>query len=160
MKTIIRLTESDLHNIISKSVKKVVSEAMNVRRGFVSNDGNGMVGGEYGSWSEYGTKNVMDDLLDRIPIDSDNGFDEFEAYCEQNEDAFEITAMFNFSYDESTGYGSSAFPMKEMESTDSTNAFECLSKYPDKKISQLAIQTLQSIIDGLDDDDFEFDSDY
>lgn len=161
MKTIIRLTESDLRNIISKSVKKVVSEAINVRRrGYVSNDGNGMVGGEYGSYSEYGTKNVMNNLLEDIPIDSDNGFDEFEAYCEQNEDAFEITAKINFSYDESTGYGSSYFPVGEIESIDSDNAVECLRKYPDVKISQLAIQTLQNIIDGLDDGDFEINSEY
>lgn len=162
MKTIIRLTESDLHNIIGKSVRKIVSEAMRdrMRKGFVSHDGNGRVGGEYGSTTVYGTKNMLIPLLEEVPIDSDNGFDEFEVYCESNEGAFDITAMINFSYDESTGYGTSYSPVGEIESIESDKAFKCLSEYSDKKVSQLAIQTLKDLIDNLDAEDFEVDSDY
>ena len=108
-KKLIRLTESDLHNIVMESVNRILKE------GHVSNEGNGMVGGYYGSsygncytyfpWESIPEVLSKDGL---IPKDSE---DELYDYLSQYEDDFRLNGEWEYSWDESTNYsGSEVYP--------------------------------------------------
>ena len=161
MKKIIRLTESDLHKIVKESVNRILKEGW-TRRGYVPHDGNSMVGGYYGRSEINGEKDVMDDLLENIPDITEEEWEDFKNYCEQNPNVFVIEAEISSSYDESTGYGSAGFPITELEKTiGDEEALQYVAQYPDQKVAQLATQTLKKILDGLTEEDFElYDNDY
>jgi hypothetical protein len=162
MKQIIRLTETDLHNIIKESVKKILKET----RGFVPHDGNGMVGGYYDSWQREGSCNVATPFLTAISefIDEDT-YQQLENYVYENEDAFTINASFTEGYDESVGYGSSNMPMSDLDdinNDDVEGAKQYLAQFPtNPQMKQIIIQTFDKLIDKLDASDFEmYDNDY
>ena len=161
MKKIIRLTESDLHQIVKESVNRILKEGW-TGRGYVPHDGNSMVGGYYGRSEINGEKDVMDDLLENIPDITEEEWEDFKNYCEQNPNVFVIEAEISSSYDESTGYGSAGFPITELEKTiGDEEALQYVAQYPDQKVAQLATQTLKKILDGLTEEDFElYDNDY
>lgn len=161
MKKIIRLTESDLHQIVKESVNRILKEGW-TGRGYVPHDGNSMVGGYYGRSEINGEKDVMDDLLENIPDITDEEWEDFKNYCEQNPNVFIIEAEISSSYDESTGYGSASCPMTELENTiGDEEALQYVAQYPNQKVAQLATQTLKTILDGLTEEDFElYDNDY
>lgn len=161
MKKIIRLTESELHDIVKESVTRILNEGW-TGRGYVPHDGNGMVGGYYGRSEINGEKDVMDDLLENIPDISDEEWEGFKNYCEQNPNVFIIKGEISSSYDESTGYGSAGFPITELDNTvGEDEALQYVAKYPDQRVAQLAVQTLKGIFDKLTDEDFNlYDNDY
>ena len=133
MKKIIRLTESDLHQIVKESVNRILKEGW-TGRGYVPHDGNSMVGGYYGRSEISGEKDVMDDLLENIPDISDEEWEGFKNYCEQNPNVFVIKGEISSSYDESTGYGSAGFPITELDNTIGEDealqyAFSNMNKY-------------------------------
>jgi hypothetical protein len=156
MKKIIRLTESDLHRIVKESVNRIIKEGR-IRRGYVPNDGNSMVGGHYESNTFNASKDVLNDLLENIQI-SPEEYDSFEKYCEENPDVFVINGKVSSSYDESTRYGNRMFPVMEIESIDNEqDAINYVAQYPNRKVAQIAVKTLNDIIDGLKGEDFNFD---
>jgi hypothetical protein len=156
MKKIIRLTESDLRQIVKESVNRVLKEGW-TGRGYVPHDGNSMVGGYYGRSEINGEKDVMDDLLENVPI-SPEEWDGFCKYCEQNPNVFVIKGLISSEYDDSTGYG----PTNILEdTTGEEEALQYVAKYPNQRIAQLAVQTLKGIFDKLTDEDFKlYDNDY
>lgn len=161
MKKIIRLTESELHDIVKESVTRILNEGW-TGRGYVPHDGNRMVGGYYGRSEISGEKDVMDDLLENIPDISDEEWEGFKNYCEQNPNVFVIKGEISSSYDESTGYGSAGFPITELDNTiGEDEALQYVAQYPDQRVAQLAVQTLKGIFEKLTDEDFElYDNDY
>ncbi len=161
MKKIIRLTESDLHRIVKESVNRILKEGW-TRRGYVPSDGNPMVGGYYGRNELSGEKDVMNDLLENIPDITDEEWEEFKNYCEQNPNVFVIEGVISSVYDESTGYGSAYSPVTSLESTiGDKEALQYVAQYPNQKVAQLATQTLKEILNGLTEEDFElYDNDY
>ena len=102
MRQIIRITENDLHNIVRNTVKRIISE------GYVSNDGNGMVGGYYGSSTETGyTYLPWEDALYEMTQNgmlSEEEERELDKYFSQFEDEFKIGAESEYSWDDSTNY--------------------------------------------------------
>lgn len=156
MKKIIRLTESELHDIVKESVTRILNEGW-TGRGYVPHDGNGMVGGYYGRSENNGQTDVMDKLLENVPI-SPEEWDGFCKYCEQNPNVFVINGLISSEYDDSTGYG----PTSTLEdTTGEEEALQYVAKYPDQRIAQLAVQTLKEIFDKLTDEDFElYDNEY
>ena len=165
MKKIIKLTESDLHNIVKESVNKILNEGW--VRGYTPNDGNYMVGGEYGSCEFYGSTDVMEEFLERVFENttedevSEEEWKKLRDYCEQNPNVFIIEAVFISSYDESTGYGTANSPFTNLESTSGEKeALEYVAKYPNQRVAQVAVQILKSILDKLEEDDFEIEEDY
>ena len=162
MKQIIRLTESDLHRIVKESVNRILKEGW-TGRGYVPHDGNSMVGGYYGRSEISGEKDVMDDLLDKVAdVTSEEEWQPFMQYCEQNPNVFVIKGEISSEYDESTGYGSASFPITTLENTiGDEEALQYVAQYPNQKIAQLATQKLKEILDGLTDEDFElYDNEY
>ena len=155
MKQIIRLTESDLHNIIENSVKRIIKEGW-TGHGYVPSDGNSMVGGHYGASESSIEKDVLDDLLNELPDIPYEEWEDFKDYCEQNPNIFNIRCIISSSYDESTGYGSASHPVIEVESiSGDKEAFEYVSQYPNQKVAQLARETLEGILDNLSGEDFD-----
>ena len=156
MKKVIRLTESDLHNIVKNSVNKILKEA-SFTRGYVSNDGNSMVGGSYGSSRFEEDFNVLDKFLNNFNLEDENEWDNFRLYCEQNEEAFNLKVTISSSYDESTGYGSESMPFNEIEDVSGADiALQYVSEYPNKEIAQLAIEVLKDTIDSIEAEDIEY----
>lgn len=159
MKKLIRLTEGDLHKIIKESVKKIINEGW-TGRGYVPSNGNHMVGGNYGRDEITVEKDIMDEFLDSLQYDeiSEEEFKEFENYCKQNPNVFIVEAIISSSYDESTGYGSSDYPIMEFESiSGKKEMLNYVAKYHNQKIAQVAVQILQDILDNLEIEDFEID---
>ena len=105
----VKVSEEQLHNIIKESVNRILKE------GYVSNEGNGMVGGYYGS--SYGNCHTyfpwesIPEVLSKdglIPKDSE---DELYDYLSQYEDEFRLNGEWEYSWDESTNYsGSEVYP--------------------------------------------------
>lgn len=152
----IRLTESELRRIIKSSISNVLSEGWDYQ-GRVSNDGNYMVGGTYGWRDVTSEKDILEDLLEEIDIDEDK-FSMFEEYCNKNPNIFIIAATINISYDESTGYGSADWPIYSIESIDGVDEInEYLLRYQDADVANLAVETVNSIVDRLDVSDFDLD---
>ena len=159
MKKIIRMTESDLHNIVNGSVKKILREWTR-SVGYVPNNGNSMVGGYYGNGECHASKNIFDDFLDNIPTDmvNDEEWDELYAYCSRHKELFTIEATIGLSYDESVGYGRSDAPMAEIESIDGGEEIkQYLLAFPNQRVGEIAAEVLDNVIEGLDTDDFDFE---
>lgn len=158
MKKIIRLTESELHNIIRNSVKRAINEI-----GYVSNDGNSMVGGYYDSWKESGTCNISTRIIDEFQdILMSNNLDEelvneFADYVESNEDIFTLKADMGASYDESTGYGSSSHPVYEIDDLEGVeNIEQYIKSYQgNPTIVKIGLEALNNVIDNIDSSDFD-----
>jgi hypothetical protein len=99
-KKLVRLTEGDIHRIVKESVKRIL------REGYVSNDGNGMVGGHYGSSTETGyTYLPWEDALYEMTQNgmlSEREEKILDKYFSQFEHEFEIGAVSEYSWDDST----------------------------------------------------------
>jgi len=159
MKKIIRMTESDLHNIVNGSVKKILREWTR-SVGYVPNNGNSMVGGYYGGGECMASKNIFDDFFDNIPTDmvNDEELDELYAYCSRHKELFTIEARIGLSYDESVGYGRSDAPMAEIESIDGGEEVkQYLLAFPNQRVGEIAAEVLDNVIEGLDTDDFDYE---
>jgi len=153
MKTLIRLTESELHSVIKNAVNRVLNERLGTN-GYVPSDGNSMTGGAYGSDSYKTSINVLDRILENLPQEIDElEWEDFKHYCEQNEHVFSLQVSINSSYDDSVGYGTPMNPIKEIESVNGVNeAIRYISQYPNKNISDAAINVLNGIIENLNEE--------
>ena len=105
MKQIIRLTESDLHRVIKESVNKIL------REGYVSNDGNPMVGGYWWSSDIEGEMAVYPEDLPYILTENgylgEEGSEEYQTvynYFKEHEDDLIIHATLTVGEDTSTNY--------------------------------------------------------
>lgn len=110
MKQIIRLTESDLHRVIKESVNKIL------REGYVSNDGNPMVGGYWWSSEIEGEMPVEPEdfpyLLEKNGYIDKEGSEEYQTvynYFKEREDKLIIRATIAFGEDTSTNYHQDGF---------------------------------------------------
>lgn len=149
MKKRIRLTESDLRRIVKESVKRIINE--------------GWYSGKSDTTRFMASKDVMDDLLETITEEDVSSYEEWEKfanYCEQNPSVFEIDATLCSTYDETTGYGNRYQPVIELESiSGDKEALDYVAKYPNRKVAEVAVQTLKGIFQNLSEDDFEDEND-
>lgn len=103
----IRITEADVHKMVMDSVKRVLSEVKSTY-GHVGNDGNGMVGGSYGSYETEGECCFpWEDVVDELEQDGlipEGSADMVYKCLSQHENDFILTATFKDSWDESTNY--------------------------------------------------------
>ena len=162
MRRTIRLRESELRHIISESVKRVLNET----RGYVPHDGNGMVGGYYGSDTFDAHAYILEKFLRALSSSIGSKFPEeienFEDYCLDNEDVFTISGVVSSHYDESTGYGTREIPMYDLEDINSSEVEKFVMDYPtsNKEFKESAFRVLDNVINSLESDDFEIEYDY
>ena len=160
MKRIIRLTEGDLRNMISHMTKNVLNEigyGKNFRGGYVKPDGNSMTGGYYGGATYMTTASIAEKFLEIFAEVyrelEDDVFSDFEDFVYSNEDNFVLQVKINSQYDESTGYGSSMFPVNEIEDVEGEEEIlELIEEFPfaDRRFMEAAQETLDKIVDSLD----------
>lgn len=132
--------------------------------GYAPNEGNHMVGGEFGSWHTTGVTNIIEKFIDNLYGElgkQEEEFNKFEEYCYQSEDAFEVTADIDVDYDESTGYGSKAFPVYTIRRVKSKGIKDFIMSYPsdDENFKQVALKVLGDTINSLTEYDFDIDED-
>ena len=153
-KKLIRLTENDLHSIVRKAVNKIIRES----HGYVPNDGNGMVGGSWGSRTlsaTYYLYNYIEDALyDAGAFESEDGnkIDEFIKRCD-SKGIFNVKVDVVESYDNSVGIDYDA----EIENIDYDaidRAEEVLKNLPTKnlKFKNAALNGLKTGVDRLESD--------
>ena len=109
MKQIIRLTESDLHRIVKESVNKILREGY--RSGYVSGDGNPMVGGYW--WSsdiegemDINPEDLTETLFENGYID-EYGSEDYQTICnyfKEHEDELKIYGTCKVGEDTSVNY--------------------------------------------------------
>jgi len=154
-KKLIRLTENDLHSIVRKAVNKIIRES----QGYVPNDGNGMVGGSWGSRTlsaTYYLYNYIDDALyDAGAFENEedgNKIDEFIKRCD-SEGIFNVKVNVVESYDNSVGIDYDA----EIENIDYDaidRVEKVLKNLPTKnlKFKKAALNGLKTGVDRLESD--------
>ena len=106
-KNVIKLTESDLKDMIVESVMSLIKEYKHTS-GYVPHDGNGMVGGRYGSTTVNGycyfPWDEMADILFENYLIPEGSEDEVHQCLLQHEDEFILEAEYTETEDESTNY--------------------------------------------------------
>ena len=108
-----RMAEREVYgeSKIGRAIRESVNRVLNEGYGYVSNDGNPMVGGYWWSQEEEGTRYLSPS--DLAYVLNENGFiseeerDEFADYLEQtvNDDDFVVRASCESGWDSSTNHG-------------------------------------------------------
>ena len=148
-KKLIRLTESDLHNIVKKTVNKIIRETT----GYISHDGNGMVGGSYGSRKLSATfylYNYIDNALsDAGAFESEDGdkINEYINLCD-SKGIFNIKLTVVESYDHSVGIDYD-IEIDAIDNNSIDRAEEALKQLPTKN-PQFINAALKGLKDGVD----------
>jgi len=170
MKKIIRLTETDLHNLVREMTCKVLNEAgwgnNGWRTGYVKPDGNQMTGGNYGSRSHgYIPVDISEKFFDetyKILRQYGDTYQEVMEMFFNEENPFIINVCIDSEYDESTGYGSEMFPIntiRDVKGEEKIVEFIDNFQQGDEIFKQAAKKALESTIDNLDADEC-LDDDY
>lgn len=149
-----KLTERDLHYVISEATRRIVNEWQ--MSGRVSYDGNHMVGGSWGSEKVSGFY-IIDEykLLEAVPE---------ELYSEEIQDIIStldgklsLKWRGTYGYDESVGI---SYPTLTLNAVDASSAFKVIEKMeiaPETK--NILIQAVQDVADDLTEDDIDYESD-
>jgi hypothetical protein len=132
---------------------------LNESGGYVSNDGNGMVGGRWESWSEEGVWCPLSYLESKIyeqVQDDDPG--EVYSYIENfyTDEDFGILAKLDVGYDESTG-GSSYCPDCEISDVDTSNFDMWIKEIDASTFSMQTKSALKRIVSQMFDDAYDID---
>ena len=152
-KQVLKLTENDLHQLVKKSVKKILKEFYDY--------------GKWGSATASGQIDISEKFFDLLfikynpdPI-TDEEYEDFQDYCIKREDLFVIYGTFSGDYDETTGYGDRYSPIFTLEKIQGDKELlNYIENYPDEKVRNIAVKTLNEIFRNLDDYDFDMDYDY
>jgi hypothetical protein len=124
------------------------------RSGYVSNDGNPMVGGKWGAYERYFTVDVTDKLYEEVESTFEGESEEICDYIYRNEELFKLKGIISCSYDESVGLPMS-MPDYEIEDIDTEEAEQYLSEYPDGNVAQQLVQIFNTIVDNINVDEVE-----
>lgn len=159
MKRIIRLTESDLHNVIKHSVKRIIREMPEM---------NPMANGGRNPYDTKGYCDIMDDFMNQIAIEISNcssgmtpqvkqAIDDvcelFSEFVEGKENAFLLVGYMDSSIDE----------FNRLQSIDGEDKIIALINQFNPGANgqivdffkNLAENALQTVVNNLSEDDFE-----
>ena len=140
MKKIVKLTKSDLHNIIKSAIKKTLNES-------------------YGTNYYVGTCNkLLDMFLDELSDNytDDDLMDDFVNYCRDNDDLFVINADIDGEWDDNSWKGT-VYSISEIDQYDIQCLHDLIDNYQNgnARFKQEMKDCLDNVIDNLDVDDFE-----
>lgn len=144
MKKIIKLTESDLHNIVKKSVSKILRES-------------------FDSWTEKGSCNISDKFLEAVAqVVDEDVYDSLNIYVSNNPKVFYLIGIFDVGYDDETGYGNKYSPVYELRDVNGKDrAMQYLMNFQtDPQILKTIIQIFDNVVMSLDETDFGLGEEY
>lgn len=156
-----RLYESIMQNV-AKCVKRALNE-YEYKSGKVLNDGNGRVGGAWASATYDGRYNILDDFLNKFEELTENYIDdaefkEFETYCCDNEDAFELIAKIHWGYDDNVGMGED-WDLDEIVNEKQIRDFVQEFNFENEQIREFALQALDDTVNEVEIDKFDIEDD-
>ena len=139
MKKIIRLTESDIRNMVKRVLREFDHDEWGER--------------DRGYYPEYLELNIANLIMNEIPTEYDEEYDQFILYADKNKDAFTVTGKYVSPYADSFNMREEMFTI---EGADKVRQAIMAMPIQNDAFKQDVMDIADEIINSLTKEDFEY----